>query len=149
MPVFPNLKAYAPTTHYSVEAKQEIVIQEVKQELPTLKEYLVLLAKENNLNASLLSYIITLESNWNEKAINPTSKACGLAQFINATMKHVGLTKEECLNGYQNLDSFVKLFREEGVRHWCSDYRMMLKINVRFPNVCKAEWVNPVSLQWK
>lgn len=83
-------------------------------------------AKKQHIDLYLVDALVTHESEWNPRAINPTSGALGLGQHLPSTLpacRH-DLTSEACsaaqarlLDGPYNLRLTVKALG--GLRRWC------------------------------
>jgi hypothetical protein len=103
-------------------------------------EYLLeFYAEKYDLSSStipVLKTIIQLESNGEMTATNELSGACGLAQFLESTWeetwKRRGISSPpDCKNPIFNIDAFVWLYKEDGIKHWCADKKMVYWLDQR------------------
>lgn len=81
----------------------------------------------------LLTAIAEEESQLNPKAQNPKSSAKGIYQILDSTW---GNCKGDPLNAEDNIECAMKLYKKDGVRHWCADPSMRYKLSKRGFRVC-------------
>lgn len=71
---------------------------------------------------AVLLAITEIESGFNPMARAPTSSACGLFQFVKATGKRYGLTRENCMNPHLNATA--------GIEHYLDNFNSRVKNKV-------------------
>ena len=91
----------------------------------TPRNHLFLAYGLSDKEAKLLDRVVVCESGWKPAIENASSTASGLAQFLDSTWRstrqRMGKPDPDLLlkhEPYEHLDTFVWLYRADGIRHW-------------------------------